>query len=349
MRFGLTLLVLACLTTACNKAKSRSRVCSTPSTVKAFSYSPIGFPVDFDSAPQFFAEIEQMDDSGTVVETFWRDDLVAGTDAGTVPETTALVAEAHELFCFSTAFVFSWRLDSTLFIGVPSDMTNDWSNTDAVALFQAMLVDFATTYTPKYIFLGSENDFYYEQDPVDYANWLTAYNGFYDAIKAVSPDTLVGPSFSFDHMAGAGGHVGWNSTHWNALENHDTSRMDVVGVTFYPFFEYETVADMPSNHMAPFFSRTGSTPVVFLGTGWPAEDLGNYSPAWTPSESEQVDFVSALFSIVGSKTVPLMNWLFLNEMVDDGFSSTYWKIFGSVSLKDSDGTARAAYADWLAR
>jgi hypothetical protein len=324
-----------------------STACPTITLAKGFSLSPQGFPMDYNRLPEFFTEIKGLGDSAVMWNGSWRDDAINGSDAGAIPAAAKLVLDNASSYCYTPVVVFGWRSGATLYIRVPSNPTNNWTNTEARLLFKDMLVSFATSNRPPYIFLGNENDFYYEQNQADYENWLSFYNQAYDAIKAASPSTLVGPVFNYEHIAGVGVLNGWTTDYWQALDSHNINKVDIVGITVYPFLSYASAKSVPVNYLNSLFSRIGSKPVAITETGWPAENLGGLNPLWNTSEQEQIDYISSLFSAMTGKDVRFVNWLFLHAMQNDG--STGWKLFGSVSLRNSSGGKRSAYDVWAAR
>jgi hypothetical protein len=253
-------------------------------------------------------------------------------------------ADIVRLDCEIESGIFGWRSGDTNLIQIPSNLVNDWTNLDARDLYVSMLKDFVNQYRSTYIFLGNENDFYYEPNTADYANWIITYNLAYDAIKQVVPETLVGPVFSYEHISGQGILNGWNAQFWQALDDHDMDKVDIVGVTVYPFFQYENSEDVPSNYLQPLFDKVGSRPVIITETGWPAENFALPAPVWTTTEEAQVTYVDRLSAMTSGKNIPVMNWLFYNGMVDDG--SDAWKIFGTVSVKDSLGIEYQVFSKW---
>ncbi len=170
-----------------------------------------------------------------------------------------------------------------------------------------MLVSFATTYQPRFLFIGNENDFFYEQDPTDYARWITFYNAAYTAIKTVSAGTQIGPIFNFEHLAGVGTLNAWTTPNWSALTTHDLTKVDIVGVTVYPWFSYATVATVPDTYLQPLFDHVGAIPVAITESGWPAENLANLNPLWSTSEQEQVDYITKLFGFAQGHNVQMVN------------------------------------------
>ncbi len=310
--------------------------------VKGFGISPQGFPADYSRILDFYSEVGGMTGAGVMWNGLWKE-----SGAGNTPQAAAGLMKASRIYGFTPVAVFGWRSGSTLFLDVPGDATNSWSNAAARGLFQEMLEDFAAEYRPPYLFLGNESDSYYQQDASDYARWIGFYNSAYDAIKAASPETMVGPVFNFEHMSGMGALNGWNTAYWGALDSHDLSRVDVVGLTLYPFLSYASPASVPDGYLDPLVARIGSKPIAITETGWPAENLGRLNPPWETSAQSQAAYLSRLDAVLQGRNVRMVNWLHLYPMQDSGGSSTDWKLFGSVSLRDSSGDKRPAYDAWL--
>ena len=318
-----------------------------PRVVKGFGISPQGFPLDYSKFADFLGEVGGMTNGAVMWNGAWRGDVVEGTDAGSIPTAAASVMKSAHSYDFTPIVVFGWRTGATLYVEVPANPTNDWTNAEAKGLFREMLMEFASTYQPPYMFLGNESDAYYEQNPADYANWIAFYNGAYDAIKAVSPGTLVGPVFNYEHLAGSGTLNGWTTAYWEALDSHDFTRVDIVGVTVYPWLNYATADAVPASYLDPLMARIGSVPIAVTETGWPAENLGGLNPPGETSEAAQVTYLARLSSMLEGKDVRVVNWLHLYPMLDPGGSPVAWKLFGSVSIRDRSGNARAVYEPWL--
>jgi len=104
---------------------------------------------------------------------------------------------------------------------------------------------------------------------------------------------------------------------------------------------------VPSTYLDPLISRIGDKPIAITETGWPAENLGNLNPLWETSETAQVTYLSKLSAMLKGKNVKIVNWLFLNPMVNPGGSPVSWKLFGSVSIRNDSGGKRSVYDPWL--
>lgn len=347
------LAALACTPTSTPTATPVSwtpRPSPTPAAgiVHGVGISPRGFPTDYGEIEDFYTEVATFPDGGVLWNGAWREDVVGGTDAGQVPKAPATIARAADGLGIRAAFVFGWRSGTTLFVNVPTDPTNDWSNAEARRSYARMVADFGATYRPPFLFLGNESDIYHGQDAADYANWIDAYEQAYDAVKSASPGTLVGPVFSFEHLSGQGVLTGWSTPHWPALEMHDVSKMDIVGLTVYPFFDFARPEDIPDDYLSPLFERIGSKPIGITETGWPAEDTGGLDPPWETSEDAQTGYLARLATLLAGREVKMIDWLFLYPMADPGGSPTAWKLFSSVSLRGRDGEKRPVYDAWVA-
>lgn len=339
------LLCLLFSVVACSSTPTRT--CPTVARPAGFAISPIGFPVSYDRLGEFWVDIRNFEQSGVLWNGLWREDAEQGRDAGSVPEAPTTLVRQGKIDCFQTSVVFGWREGTTLYIRIPDDPTNSWRNDTAKYRFREMLKTFASLERPSNIFLGNENDFYYEQDELDYPHWIEFYNRAYEDIKSVSPTTLVGPIFNYEHLSGTGTNTGWTRPLWSAIDQHDFSHVDLVGITLYPFFRYTSPAAIPSGYLDPLVPHLQGKPFAVTETGWPSERAAGTNDPWLISEAEQTNYIPKLEQILRGKNVSFQNWLFFNAMVNDGSSSDEWKTFGSISLRNQMGLNRQAHDVWV--
>lgn len=319
--------------------------------LKGLALSPEGFPFDFDKLPEFYAEAATFPSPAVMWNGSWRAGIDAEDWDGTGPapfpggaELTALEAEQKR---FTPLFVFGWRSGETPHLAVPDNPVNDWSNAQARELYVSVTARFAQAYRPRFLFLGNESDAYYAAAPDDYPRWIDAYEEAYAAIKEASPETLVGPVFQLEELAGLGELSGETEPRWGALEAHDLSTVDVLGISLYPWFRSERPADVPLDHLAPLFERIGDTPVLITETGWPAEEHPEHPVPWETSEAAQVTYVHRLFRMIEGRDVRGAVWAFLHPLLDDG--DLVGRLFGSISLRNEHGAKRPVYDVWAAQ
>jgi len=312
--------------------------------VKGFGLSWPGHPGNPGAVGTFFEQIAAMGDAAVMSNCAWRDDVSGGSDAGAIPSAALLVVANTATYDYTPVQVFGWRSGTTLHLRVPTDTTDNWTNTAARELFAAMTVQFAIEHSPPYLFLGNENSSYYEQNAADYANWLEFYETTYPAVKAASPETRLGVVFNYEHLAGIAPNAGYDAPWWEALTDHNLELLDLIGITTYPFLVYDTPQEVPPDYLQPLFDRIGTLPIVITETGWPAAALGSLDPPWLATEQAQGDFVERLPEWLGNRGIPLLNWLHLYYWHGSG---TAWEVFGSVSFYDENDEPRPALQTWL--
>jgi hypothetical protein len=344
----LTLLLLAALACSGNATQAPAPIPSVDGVVKGFGISPEGWPQDYSRLEDFLAEVGEIPNGGVMFNGGWRDDLLEGRDAGQIPETAEGITRRASEFGYVPIHVFGWRSQGNIVhLAVPDNPTNDWSNEAAKALYEQMLVDFAQTYQPPYIFIGNESDEYYIEHPEDYARWIEFYNRAYDAIKAVAPDTRVGPIFQYERMAGIGQINNWTQAHWGAVNCHDLNRVDIIGLTIYPMFSAATPQEIPDDYLSPILERIGDTPIAITETGWPADYFGDRELPWQASPEMQVAYIEALDRILEGVNVEILNWAFLYPLGQGEDAGLVWELFGPLALYDRAGNPRPALAAWM--
>ncbi len=315
--------------------------------IQAVALSPRGFPADYGELAPFFAEASTFPRAGFVWNGAWRDDVPGGA----VPTGATLVATQAAASGATPIAVFGWRSGETPNLAMPTNATNDWSNADAALAYAATVASYAAIYQPAYVFLGNENDYYFERDATDYTRWIAAYDSAYDAIHAASPATLVGPVFQYEHLSGLG-HLAAMTQNWGALAAHDLPRVDVVGISLYPFFSYATPEEVPDNYLAPLVDLLPDTPIVLTETGWPASKPDGFEAPWDASPELQAQYAAALPRLVAGSAgadVRAVTWLYLHPPVpasQGGLGGQAYDIFGSISLRDDAGEKRPTYDVW---
>ncbi len=307
-----------------------------------YAVSPQGHPHDYSKFGLFLQEVAHTCNGGIVMANGnWRDQ--PGSE-GIIPTLQRTVSSLQPgTYAYGDMLVFAWATYPILYLNNPSNSTNNWSNTQTRDLFLQTLLRTVDSLAPAYLFIGNEVNFYLTQDSADYANWVSFYHMAYDSIKAHQSITKVGTIFNYEHLSGKGVHTGWNTPHWNALKDMDTAKMDMVGLTLYPFFSYPHAQLVPADYLDTLIAFTGSKPLVITETGWPGDSLFG---SWYASAQEQVNWINKLFSILNNKNTEVVNWLFLNYMKDSQTTPDVL-MFKSVSLRDSSGNDRPALQTWL--
>ncbi|MFC1731081.1 T9SS type A sorting domain-containing protein [candidate division KSB1 bacterium] len=310
-----------------------------------YGLSPNGHPYDYSQFGAFLDEVANTCVNGGVAfaNGAWRDSYSTSGKIPNVHKTVSLLQPTP--YDYTDMINFGWRSGSLLHLNVPGNNTNNWTNDLAKSLFLNMLIHAADSLTPTYMFIGNETSRYWELDSVDYLNWVSFYHKAYDSIKSHSPSTKVGTVFNYEHLSGKGELTGFTTPYWQAFDAHDTSKIDILGLTVYPFFHDSTANDIPVTYLDPIFTRLGNKALAITETGWPSD---SFIGTWSCSPAQQVDYVNKLFNIIDGKNVEVVNWLFLHYSKDTTDTDAD-KIFRSVSLRDSLGIDQPALSVWLSK
>jgi hypothetical protein len=199
------------------------------------------------------------------------------------------------------------------------------------------IVSFAAEHTPPYLGLGIEINSVYENSPEDFDEFVTFYNGAYDAVKNVSPETAVFTVFQLEKMKG---HTLWSdepadpdNPQWSLL---DRFQIDLYAFTTYPGLVYRAPHDIPTDYYHEISDHV-SKPVAFTELGWHSEG----SPVgWESSVEEQAEFVDTFFRLTENLEMEIAIWSFL-------YDPEIIEPFRSMGLRNEDGTARPAWDRWL--
>lgn len=105
---------------------------------------------------------------------------------------------------------------------------------------------------PRYMALGMEVDLYEAARPDDFDNLVSLYFEAYDAVKDISPETLVFPTFQMEAMQNlllppAQADRPGTPTRWY-LMLHFEPKMDILAVTTYPSFVFAAPDDIPPDY-----------------------------------------------------------------------------------------------------
>ena len=195
-------------------------------------------------------------------------------------------------------------------------------------------VNYSIKYQPKYLGLATEINNLYEENPEDFTEFVELYNQVYDAVKAVSPDTLIYPTFQLESMKGY--------TYWSTDEPGETQwwmigefKHDMVGFTTYPDLIYKSPQDMPANYYSEITNYT-SKPLAFTEMGWHSEA----SPiGWESDPDEQAEYVAQFVNLTEGINVEMMLWSFMYDPLTV-------EPFRSMGFYDTDGNSRPSWEIW---
>jgi hypothetical protein len=224
------------------------------------------------------------------------------------------------------------------------ESTISWDAPDDTEKLKQAVVSIARQYQPEYLVLGGEVNRYYEHDPAGFDLFVAVYAELYDAVKAVSPQTLVFPVFQLEMTKGGGYLLGGSqsrSSQWHLIDRFG-ERLDIAAFTTYPFLDYASPADIPEDYYAEIAAHT-SRPVAFTEIGWPSAPIATFPDSeYGGSPDEQAAFVRRFFQLNADTDLVLALWAFPHDLG----SGSHNAAMDSISLRHNDGTPKPALTVW---
>ncbi len=197
----------------------------------------------------------------------------------------------------------------------------------------------AANYRPAYLALGVDVNSYEAENPADFEQFLTLYAEAYDAVKALSPETLAFPTFQLEELHGLLPLGDPRPSQWHLISRFEP-RIDVVAVGSYPGLAFSDPLRLPRE----YFSRLrtySDRPIVIAETGY-----ASLSPAGENAEAEQAAFALRTLQDAERLDMALVVW-FVGH--DPGFSGgPAFEAVQHLGLFNSDGSEKAAWTVWEA-
>lgn len=288
------------------------------------------------SAADFEAMYRSFSATGGAVGVYtnWSD---GPASEGSAPAVVASTFAAAQRYGFGPVVVALGVAQDAGGTGVKS--TVDWSGPQRDR-FIAAATAVARDQKPAYLALGVETNRLATSDPAAFDGFVKGYAEAYDAIKKVSPTTKVFTIFQLELMKGHATRMTGRDDppQWPLLQRF-AGKLDLVGLTTYPFLQYLAPADVPADYYAEAAQQAGA-PVAFTEIGWPSSRPPATGAAYVASPEAQAAFVDRFFALTASPRPALALWSFPYEL---GVPTS---LFDSVALRASDGTAKPALGAW---
>jgi hypothetical protein len=201
----------------------------------------------------------------------------------------------------------------------------------------------AQNYRPKYLALGVEVNSYQQQHPEDFERFVIVYHRAYDAVKALSPDTLVFPTFQFEELQGLLPVSDPRQPQWNLVSRFEP-RLDMVAVSSFPNLVYEDPQLIPPSYYAQIPSYTDH-PIALSALGYASEPAPGGSASGA-TEEKQAQFLQRTLDTAAQLQFQTIVW-FVGQ--DPTFESDAgFEAFRRTGLARENGTDKPAWAVWAA-
>jgi len=200
--------------------------------------------------------------------------------------------------------------------------------------YQETILSVVREFKPQYLAVGVEVSRLHEHNPGEFNGFVEMYKEVYDKIKTISPGTKVFTIFQLENMKGAAKMTGrQHPPQWNIISLFG-DKLDLVGFTAYPFLEYESPSELPSDYYSEIAEYTNK-PVAFTEMGWPSN-----STIIGGSEQEQVTFLEGVVNATSQLNFEFIIYSFLHD-----FEAPV-ELFSTIALKYSDGSEKQIYQSW---
>ncbi len=303
------------------------------------TWTPVDYPIPSPTQLTTFYDEHAAYGRMIAVHRPWRESRASAGVPDGFSEQRAAEARTHD-FVLMAGFGFTDQ--------PPADLTSDaeptnntWTNQATRVAFCQMASTWASEHHPKYLFLGNEIDSYYRDHAADWPNWVSELAACRDAVHAVSPATLVFTTFQLEFVKGQASRTGVSRpADWQPVVDV-ADAVDAIGFTTYPFFEFESPADLPDTYYSEIADHTAK-PILFTEIGWTANPASPY----TGSDTDQVDLIERLFVLTTGIDVRYAAYLAKNDFPTSLIGSG--SAFFEIGLRDPSGTPRPADAAWRA-
>lgn len=213
-------------------------------------------------------------------------------------------------------------------------------NPDLSAALVAEARFVAGAYQPAYLAFGIEVNATSDRSPAEYEAYLGVYREVYDAVKEVSPRTLVFPTFQFEQLLGV---TPWEVAHpprWERLDDFG-DRLDVVAIATFPSLVHEVAKDIPADYYAQLREHT-ALPIAFAAAGFSSAPGPGGINSSTPEEQRR--YLQRLLADAEALQSPFVVWYASRD--PQFVSDLPIELLRSSGLLDTAGQPKEAWRVW---
>jgi hypothetical protein len=193
----------------------------------------------------------------------------------------------------------------------------------------------ATNYQPKYLAFGVEINSYQRAQPKDFEQFVTLYHEAYAAVKEISPETLMFPTFQLEEMQGYLASED-SRPQWFLISRFGAA-LDILAVSSYPRAVFPSVDNLPPDYFQQLeqFAR----PIALVSTGYPSAPEPDES-----TEALQATYMLRVLDYAQKLSMSLVVW-FVSQ--DPAFSAGGPNDdLQYLGLRRQDGMPKQAWHIW---
>ena len=259
------------------------------------------------------------------------------TTENTQRETT--LAEQHGLDFFvaiDVEFADGCAEDADL----SAELRGDFADPRVREAFAQYAQYVAVNYQPAYLALGVDVNSFEEASAENLDQFVSLYEVAYDAVKELSPGTLVFPTFQLEQLAGSLPSEQPGRTQWHLISRF-ASRMDLLAVSSYPSLVYSSPEQIPADYFLQLTAYTDK-PIIIADMGYssgPASE-GDVEQA----EEQQAAFLRQALDDAQLLEMPLVVWFVGKDTTFTG--EPPFDLLQHIGLVRQDGIRKPAWRLW---
>ncbi len=221
----------------------------------------------------------------------------------------------------------------------PNLLGRDFADNQIRSAFISYAKYLALNYKPAYLALGVEVDmFFNRRGDAAFRTFQSLYFEAYDAVKDVSPATLVFPTFQYEDMQALLDLGQPMQPAWTLVGRFEP-KLDAVAVTSFPGFAYTTVEQVPQAYYSQLKTRF-QKPLILASVGWTsgpnADGLG--------SEDQQAAYLRRTMAEAESIGAEVVVW-YLGRDIEQAPLPAFSPL-STMGLYRTDGRAKAVWLIW---
>ncbi len=201
--------------------------------------------------------------------------------------------------------------------------------------YKQAALDVVKVVRPLYLSLGNEVNRWYERygarngDPNGFQNYVSLYNETYDAVKKLSPQTVVFCTFAREMVSEN------READLAVLKMFDPDKLDMLVFTSYPYAVkgIQRPEEIPNDYYSKALNYLPGKPFGLSEVGW--ADLEAFGGE--QSQADLISDVSGRLTAEQGVNLRLLGWPWLSALDDND----------PIALVKRDGTPRLAYRAWL--
>jgi hypothetical protein len=272
----------------------------------------------------------------------WEDFLPGGSVSARTERLTLIERELAEKYNLQLMLAIDPTLPSNrgVLAGIPPVLAGQgFANDDLRSAFISYAKYLALNYKPAYLALGVEVDLIYlNRGDASFRNFVSLYFEAYDAVKEVSPETKVFPTFQYENLLGILDDPP-SQPAWSLVARFQP-KIDVLAVSSFPRAAFGSITEVPGDYYDALTGRF-DLPAAFVSVGWSSVVDG------APDQSSQLAYLLRTVAAADKLKSPFLIWFLAQDSeapADNGGAS-----LSTMGLLDSLGHGKNVLQVWNAQ